>query len=172
MKKFPNFLLNILNQDNGVFEFIQDSTLVPIPSSSLVKPGALRVPFEICNELSKLKDTFQIVDCLERFKSIKSSHSGYTTETRPSINDHFNSLRLRDNFIYTNKIILVDDVITRGTTSISCAQILHNHYPDKTIRVFALLRPDDKMPADAPIYNIERGKITLHPSKNTFIEKY
>ncbi|GAA5484005.1 hypothetical protein Hsar01_03243 [Haloferula sargassicola] len=43
-------------------------------------------------------------------------------------------------------ILLVDDVVTKGTTLIACAAILSEAFPHATIRAFAMVRTMGRIP--------------------------
>lgn len=158
-------LKDIIDRYEPVDTFLSNATLVPVPGSSLVQEDSLRVPLEICRELVKARAELEIVDCLERYKAVPKAKNGYKAEDRPSHQDHLNSIRIRDKIIYTDTVILVDDVLTTGMTALSCAKILQNQYLEKTIKIFALLRPMVSIPEEAEgLRYIERGIATLFTS--------
>ncbi|WP_273214073.1 hypothetical protein [Runella zeae] len=168
---FSSSLAEIMSQNKGIGDFLGNSTLVPIPSSNLVKSDSLRVPLEICDELKKVETHLQICDCLERYLPVKQAKLGFTSDNRPSLEEHLKSIKFIDNLIYTDSIVLVDDVLTTGTIAAACARILNNVYPNKQIRVFALLRTVTEIPDKAKnIRHIETGTITLYPSNKTYIK--
>lgn len=39
-----------------------------------------------------------------------------------------------------DQITLVDDVLTMGRTTVACAELLQEQYPEASIRIFAMLR--------------------------------
>lgn len=162
----------IIKQNKLVNTFLNDATLVPVPGSSLVQAGALRVPLEICLELAKVKNNLEVVDCLERYSPVAKAKAGFKAEDRPSHQDHVKSIKLKDKLIYKDTIILVDDVLTTGMTALSCAKILKGQYPDKEIKIFALLRPTrptDTIPEDVKTFrHIEHGIAILYPSEKTY----
>jgi adenine/guanine phosphoribosyltransferase-like PRPP-binding protein len=62
-------------------------------------------------------------------------------------------------------IVLVDDVLTQGITSIACASILKRYFSDTRLSVFAVLTTTDSV---EDIYSPEKGTITLHDSLKTY----
>jgi hypothetical protein len=152
--------------------FEGEITLVPIPSSSLIKEGTLRPPLEICNLLYKVRPNLEIIDCLKREKAIRKSSLGFKKRDRASVQEHLNSISLSDIFITTNKILLVDDVLTTGTTVISCAKIIKDRYPDSEIAIFSFLRPtkeSESIRERIKLTQVICGTITLYNSLKVWI---
>lgn len=58
--------------------------------------------------------------------------------------DHYNSLRITNAAppisLDGARIVLVDDVVTRGSTFLAAASRISEVYPDHEIKVFALVR--------------------------------
>ena len=77
---------------------------------------------------------------LERFKAIEKSSSQYTAAKRNKVPDHLNSIKVTLALIDTPTIILVDDVLTLGRTSMACALLLKKAYPHKEIKIFCPFR--------------------------------
>ncbi len=77
---------------------------------------------------------------LERFKAIAKSSSQYTAATRNKVLDHLNSIKVNPILIDAPTIILVDDVLTLGRTSMACTLLLKESYPDKEIKIFCPFR--------------------------------
>lgn len=129
------------NSNHLLKDFFNPNThLIPVPSSSpLVNNDSLWVPKVICEELIKYGFGKDIKDILKRTKPIPKS-SLQARGDRPNPIDHFNSIILENNFLETDTVILVDDVITRGSTVGGCADLLHKRFPNLNIKVFALAR--------------------------------
>ena len=168
---FDKALKQVILQEEVTAFLGESPTFVPIPSSKLSKPNTLHVPLEICNELKKIYSS-EVSNCLTRHSPIEKSSHHYNKEERPTVLQHLESIALNSNLVYTDIIILVDDVLTTGTTSIACAKILKDRYPDKRIAVFALLRPTHELANDVPNFrHIEKGKITLFSTMKCFIKE-
>lgn len=146
--------------------FGSDASLVPVPKSSLMKENSLWVPQKIANSLANLK-LGSCYPCLERIQKVPKSAFSKSTE-RPKAIDHYNSIKVKSLLPMPQKIILVDDVITRGATLLGCASKLRDVFPNVPIKGFVVLRtisnPDEyKLPEEPCI-----GKIILLKDKSTY----
>ncbi|MFW5852943.1 MAG: ComF family protein [Nanoarchaeota archaeon] len=118
--------------------FNKNVSLVPVPKSSLMTTDALWVPYRIAKELEKI-DLGTLFPCLERIKAVpRSSHS--KPEDRPRPIDHYHSIKVKSLVHQPKKIMLVDDIITRGSTLIGCSSVLRERYPQVPIFAFAVIR--------------------------------
>ncbi len=122
--------------------FDEDVFLVPIPRSSPIKAGSLWVPDVIAKKMSEAGfGTY--CNCLTRVKSLPKS--AYAEQgKRPKVIDHFNSIECNLSIHRPTKIVLIDDVITRGSTLIGCASKIKEILPDSSIKAFAVLRTISK----------------------------
>jgi predicted amidophosphoribosyltransferase len=121
--------------------FGTDVFLVPVPGSSLMKQGDLWVPENICKALEEqgLGITFP---CLERVKKVPKSAFCKCNE-RPKPEEHYESIKTKKLIIHMqnpSKIVLVDDLITRGSTILGCINRLKEVYPKAEMRGFAIMR--------------------------------
>jgi len=171
LRNFQQAIGEIIAQNSIIENFLQGATLVPIPGSTLVKsPETLRVPLEICNEMVNVNKSLQICDCLIRHTPIRKSHLLYNAQTRPTVQEHLNTIKLNDQIVYTDTIILVDDVLTMGATALACSKILQERYPTKIIKIFALLRPWETLGDATSCRHIERGYCALLHNGRTFCQ--
>ena len=118
-----------------------DTTLVPVPSSSPPYPGGLWVARDISAAIaSRLFGTDTSKVLLTRSTAVEKSH----LQRSGKRNDHKTHLRsidiVADQLAPPRSIILVDDVITKGNTLYACATILANSFPRTDIRALAIFR--------------------------------
>ncbi|WP_436717444.1 phosphoribosyltransferase [Roseiconus lacunae] len=117
-----------------------DSVAVPVPGSAPRRKGSLWVPLEISKALRKHGLVADVSECLVRHKPVtKSATAG--RGGRPDPIDHYESIKL-DSIVgagYSN-VVLVDDVLTRGSTVAGCAAVLMDADPEVTVRCFSLER--------------------------------
>lgn len=117
----------------------ENSILVPVPGSAPLKQDALSPPQIICNRLLYSGFGAEIEQLLERSEAVPKSAFAKPGE-RPSINRHYETIRVQPRLVSPRRIILVDDVITRGRTAYACAWRLSEAFPEAEINVFAVIR--------------------------------
>ena len=59
---------------------------------------------------------------------------------RPKASQHYDSMKVKKLSFKPKKIVLVDDVITRGATALGAINKLVESFPDANIHVFAVMR--------------------------------
>lgn len=126
--------------DKKLEEYFTDSVLVPVPRSTPLVQGAL-FPTKI------IADTFvakglgnHVVNCLIRLYAIPKSSSAYTADTRNSLKTNLDSLSVQTQTFDEKNIIIFDDILTLGRTTMAAALKIAEAYPDKNIKIFAAFR--------------------------------
>jgi|SRR3989344_2877201 len=139
--------------------FGSDVALVPVPSSSLRNPGSLWVPYNLAKAL-EAENLGQLIECVKRKIAIAKAATA-KSEERPTPKQHYESLEIIPTNATMKKIVLIDDVITRGATAIGVASRLKEVYPDADIKHFAVVRtiskPENFVKFNQPCI----GKITI-----------
>jgi hypothetical protein len=115
------------------------SVLVPVPGSApscaddrLIADG-LAAAF-IAEGLGK--DIWRGVRRVCRVRKSATAPPG----SRPTVAEHYESFAVERGVAAPSRIILVDDVVTKGRTLLAAATRLHEAFPTSDIRAFALLR--------------------------------
>ena len=124
----------------GKSVFFDNAILVPIPRSASQMTDAVYPTKTIAEVFVKNGIGKGASVLLERFKAIAKSRDQYTAATRNKVPDHLNSIKVTSALIDTPTIILVDDVLTLGRTSMACALLLKKAYQDKEIKIFCPFR--------------------------------
>ena len=126
--------------------FNENVSLVPIPKSSLMQQNALWVSEKIAKALSK-QAFGNFYPCLKRIKPVQKAAYAVPSNRRPKAIEHYNSIECQQLIHRPKEIVLIDDIITRGSTLLGCASRLKEIFPDVPIRAFAVIRtishPDD-----------------------------
>ena len=118
--------------------FDKDTILIPIPKSSLLQKHELWVPQRITLSLEKY-GLGKNENCLFRETALLKSSTALPNN-RPKAHQHYDSMKVKELLFKPKKIILVDDVITRGATALGAVNKLGESFPDANIRVFAVMR--------------------------------
>lgn len=160
-EKIKNNLIELSFKDF----FGDDVALVPIPKSSLMQKDSLWVPDKIAKALAS-QGLGIYYPCLERSVAIfKSSYS--KPENRPKPIDHFESINIKSLIAQPSQFVLVDDVVTRGSTMLGCASVLKERFPKATIRGFAVMRTISASGEFVSINSPVTGEITLLSNNET-----
>lgn len=125
----------------GVFEKILGGggVLVPVPRHGLLRPGDLWPAQRICEELRRVGIGESTERCVERVTVVKRSSTAKPGE-RPSVREHYDSLRVKPLLVVPKRIVLVDDVVTRGATLIAAGSRLEEQFPGVELVAFTYAR--------------------------------
>ena len=126
---------------SGTFSefFSKDTVLVPVPDSKRTRSDTLWVPHVLANELKMVGLGRDIVPCLLRTVPIQKAATSASGQ-RPTVKEHCDSLEMRRLFMEPPCILLIDDVVTRGTAFLAAYHKIHDAYPDAEIKAFAAMR--------------------------------
>lgn len=150
--------------------FFDDSFLVPIPRSAPIPKGAVWPSHVIASEIVEQGYGTVILPCLKRIYAVQKSAFAAAAD-RPTVEQHYDSISCDKELVSPQKITLVDDVLTQGTTSVACALRVAEVYPDAEIRVFAIVRTQgfveniEKLrdPSVGVIHYYKSGKVFREP---------
>ncbi|GAA4277523.1 hypothetical protein [Aquimarina mytili] len=120
--------------------FGKDAILVPVPRSSLYREGNLWPTKVIAEEMLKAGIGIEVCTCLERITAVPKSGFQTNAADRPSVQRHYESLAAHFDFLESNNMILVEDIITLGRTTFACASRLSDAFPNATVKAFGLFR--------------------------------
>lgn len=142
------------------------ATFVPMPRSAPFPPASkggqnvLWVTRRICEALQAMHLGAGWMPCLERVVAVpKSAYAG--PGGRPSPQRHYDSFRVNKLLAPTQRVVVVDDVITKGATAIAAASRIKEAMPDVEVSVFALLRTRGLIPEVEQIVSPTIGTVQL-----------
>jgi hypothetical protein len=115
------------------------AVLVPVPSSRLLKPGSLWVPFKLAKAMVELGIGRRVETWLERTEAIPKA-AWSKPEDRPTAQRHYETLRMKLPVMPSDEVVLVDDVVTRGATLLAAASRAREVLPGARVTGFAMLR--------------------------------
>jgi hypothetical protein len=145
-------------------------TLVPIPRSAPLSPGALWPAKVLADFLVAEGFGGEVLPCLRRTSVVPKSAASSSSSGRPLVQAHYASLEVDHQIIEPAEITLVDDVVTLGRTALACAQRLREAFPNTEIRLFAMMRTLGLIPEIERVVDPCVGTITGYPSGRTHRE--
>jgi hypothetical protein len=138
--------------------------LIPVRSTSQMKPFSLWAPLNIASAMQKIGLGREVSTCLERTYPIQRAA---TSGNRPTAKEQYDSLRVQKTLEDPSAIVLVDDVVTTGHTLVGSAKRVEEAYPKAKIFGFAAMHtitlPEKFKRLNDPVL----GDITLYPSGKT-----
>ena len=144
--------------------FGDDRTLVPVPPSSPPRTGDTLWPgLDIAEELLAEGLARDARKLLVRCRSVPRAHEQLAAR-RPTFDQLVDSLEWRGD-LGTNlqRIVLVDDVVTRGTTFLSAQAVIHKSHPWLEVVGFAAVRTMSFEVVTEPLAPVA-GSVTLAQS--------
>lgn len=145
--------------------FLNESiTLVPVPRSSPLQEGALWPAKEIASCLLEEGLAKEVVTLIKRESAIRKSAIQSNANSRPSVDDNYNSLSVSTELLMPTKITLVDDVLTLGRTGVACASKLSEAFPDAEIRFFSIVRTQSFVENIEKLIDVSIGNIHFNPN--------
>lgn len=117
--------------------FTGDPLLVPVPGSGLTKPNTVWSARRLSEELVGQGLGADVIDIVHRTTAVSKSAG---SRQRPTLLEHYASLTVRPKLKPPAALVLVDDVVTSGTTLMACAMRLAEAVPGVPVTAFAVAR--------------------------------
>lgn len=143
---------------------LAEAVLVPVPRSSLSKPGALWPSLEVCNALRARGIGVRVLTALRREKPVPKA-AWADTRDRPDALTHCDSLAVDAPLALPGAVVLVDDVVTRGAALLGAAWRLDAARAGIDVRAFALIRTVSDAEDFVKILDPRAGSITLRAGR-------
>jgi len=135
------------------------SVLVPIPGSAPRRGGAASVAENLAGAL--LDEG--LGQCqwrgLRRISPVRKSATA-APGSRPTVAEHYTSFAVEPGQVRLERIVLVDDVVTKGRTLLAAAARMREAFPVADIRAFALIRTMGLVPGVEHLLDPCVGEIT------------
>jgi len=131
------------------------AVLVPVPASTIT----CAVPWtseRVAVALSGVGLGERLVRALRRHLPVRKSATSPAGH-RPSVREHYESFAIARPLLVAEKIVLVDDVITKGRTLLAAAARLQAELPHADIRAFAMIRTVGFVPRMERVLDVCHG---------------
>lgn len=113
--------------------------LVPVPGCTPQAAGAPWTAEHLARALISEGLGGQAWPGLRRVQAVRKSATAAPGE-RPTLDDHYNSFDVEHPESPPERILLIDDVVTKGRTLLAAASRVQEAFPQAEIRGFALVR--------------------------------
>ena len=119
--------------------FADDVILVPVPGRAPLAPGAISRTQRYCDALIRHGLGQESLSLIARVRPVAKSAYAAPAD-RPGALEHHDSMDVQHMLVAPRRLVLVDDVVTRGATLLGAATCLLEAYPQSEIRAFAFIR--------------------------------
>lgn len=163
-------LYDNINEKSFLNVFDQYTVLIPVPRSNPLPPGGLWVPKRIAEEMVDKGIGGEVMLSLKRVKTVNRSSQSIPSQ-RPLPSEHYESLLVEKSLTMSNKVVLIDDVITRGATLIAAANKLIDTYPKIQILSFAAIRTISNSSEFSRWFDPVRGTVMIRSQQGDTIRR-
>jgi hypothetical protein len=132
--------------------------LVPVPGSARSVTGGSWVAKRLAAALVNEGLGGAAWPGLRRIRAVRKSATSAPGE-RPTVNLHYESFLVERTAIPPERIVLIDDVVTKGRTLLAAASRVHEAFPCAQIRAFALVRTMGLIPRVQQLLDPCKGEI-------------
>lgn len=118
-----------------------EAVLVPVPRSAPLTRGALWPALRIAEALVRQGFGSRVEGILERTDPVARSAAGFSASDRPTPELHHQTMAVKNlKAGPADEVVVVDDVVTRGSTLLGAASLLMEAIPCRRIAGFAVVR--------------------------------
>ncbi|WP_159745848.1 MULTISPECIES: phosphoribosyltransferase [Chryseobacterium] len=104
---------------------------------------------------------------LLRTHAIPKSSGNFTAATRPTFETNLNSLSIQPQLVTEKNIIIVDDFLTLGRSTLAAALKVKKAFPDKEVKIFSAFRTRGN---DLNVFvDPQQGTMSLNAAQNDVI---
>lgn len=141
--------------------FDGSALLVPVPRNTPLVPNALWPANALCRAIVEIGLARETMPLLSRTKPVKKSATAERGH-RPRPDEHYETLRATASLNPVRRAVLVDDVVTKGSTLVAAASRLREVLPNSEIVGFSAVRTMGLIPEVDRIIQPVRSTITFN----------
>lgn len=116
-----------------------DVVVVPMPRSAPLVANALWPAEVICKEIVQQGLAKAVEPILRRVSAVPKSAFAAPGQ-RPDVQKHLDSMEASVSLVHGSRVILVDDVVTKGVTLYAGCALVQEKMPGADVRAFGLIR--------------------------------
>lgn len=151
-------------------ELFENRTLVPVPKAdaSASVADAKWASLRLAEAAAVIGTNIRVQRLVVRKSSIRKSSDPDSDEPRPTVAEHVASLALSSVDGLPPGIVLVDDVVTKGTTMVACAKLLRDAgWPGEidAVAVAYTRAPGETAPGEWKAFSYSWEGDTDHPER-------
>jgi hypothetical protein len=140
MERYASRVREEMATNESLAEHLDASPVwVPVPGNAPAAPGARPVSEHLALALLRAGVGGNLWTGLCRRRAVRKSATSCPGK-RPTVAAHFDSFEVERDLPPPARVVLLDDVITKGRTLMAAAMRLNDAFPDIEIRAFAMLR--------------------------------
>ena len=139
--------------------FGSDVILIPVPRSVPTSGVSSWAAGQIALALHQQGLAAAVWTGLRRHCAVRKSATAPCID-RPTVAEHYDSLVVDSSLLAPGRIVLVDDVVTKGRTLLAASMRMREQFPSAQLDAFALLRTMGLVPDIAQLVDSCRGAIT------------
>ena len=137
---YANHVRREVAANAALAEFLRpNSVLVPVPGRAPCVPDERSLAERLATALIRNGLGQRVWLGLKRVHRVRKSATA-PPGLRPTVEDHYQSFGIEPGVTPPARIVLVDDVVTKGRTLLAAAICLREAFPFSEIRAFALMR--------------------------------
>ena len=148
--------------------FGPDAALMPVPGSTPRRDeNTLWVAERICRALLSEGLAGSIMTNVRRVRQVPKS-AYQAPGDRPNARTHYESIAVDPELLSPARILLVDDIVTKGSTMLGCASRAAEAFPESDIKAFAMVRTMGLVPDIDRLLAPCIGRIALMPGDEAY----